>query len=907
MEKTNRSFFIIAIVIVIAIIAIWLTLVNLHKRSADYTTDMYSLIPSDAYAIIHIKDVPEFLQEFEDEGSTNSLLIENLWGNKNIGYKSLVDSIKTLDSVSLSLISESQLLASIHKRTASKNIWLFQFKFKNKITDENISNLISEFLNITNSSSYNYLDNKIHIFSSRYHKEIHWSIFKGHLLISYYKKIIEQSITQHSTKRGIDKNAQLSALRQTAGAYSNNLFIDFQKFSNANFKDVTHKSLPFGIFSNLAGWAAYDIISSDNYLSLNGYLSQNASEDCFISVLNNANKFDEVIFDLIPARTNLINIIGIDEMPAFEDKLKNYYAESEFLVSYMKTKFAWEENTGIEPKQLQKLTGKTIGYGFAENSETNKYFDFAIISLKNPQELISLISNLSEKDSINNRESVHDSKIFKYDQLSELINIISAGLIVSDFSNSVIKDSFLIATKSNADLKFYLNKLNYGQTILSNKRFASFYNTFNQNSNYVFFSDFPLTKNQSEKLFLSENSAISEKDEFLKFAGTLGIDMIQHRDGIFHNVITLKENSKGNALTGASWETNLDTTINVGPHTVINHNDNSKEFILQDNSNNLYLINKKGAILWKKQISGPIISDIFQIDIYKNKKLQYLFNTRNYLHLIDRNGNYVNGFPSKLLEPASAGLALFDYEKDKNYRILVPSENKQIHNYAKTGKPVSGWIKFSTNDTVFCSPQHHRIDGKDYLFFKDKNGNLYITNRRGQKRINVPKSITLSKNALVYKGKRDNKSLFVSSGKNGELIEVFPDGESNSFITDSLSNNPYFLYGHFSNNENPDYIFTDNNKLLIYNSIGEKLLEKTIPEASKLILDKLTRINKEVYIQLYDKKNSRLYLINNKGQIVIPFPMKGDTKFTIEQIDNNDSYFIIFGYQNKIKSYLFHQ
>ena len=40
-----------------------------------------------------------------------------------------------------------------------------------------------------------------------------------------------------------------------------------------------------------------------------------------------------------------------------------------------------------------------------------------------------------------------------------------------------------------------------------------------------------------------------------------------------------------------------------------------------------------------------IIGDISTIDMYSNNKYQALFNTRYKLHIIDRNGKHVDGFP----------------------------------------------------------------------------------------------------------------------------------------------------------------------------------------------------------------------------------------------------------------------
>ncbi len=103
---------------------------------------------------------------------------------------------------------------------------------------------------------------------------------------------------------------------------------------------------------------------------------------------------------------------------------------------------------------------------------------------------------------------------------------------------------------------------------------------------------------------------------------------------------------KEKALT--VWESLLDTAVIIKPALVINHNTQEKEIFVQDASHKIYLINSTGRILWEQTLEGPIMSKIAQVDFFKNGKLQYLFNTADKLHLIDRNGNYVERYPVTL-------------------------------------------------------------------------------------------------------------------------------------------------------------------------------------------------------------------------------------------------------------------
>ena len=113
--------------------------------------------------------------------------------------------------------------------------------------------------------------------------------------------------------------------------------------------------------------------------------------------------------------------------------------------------------------------------------------------------------------------------------------------------------------------------------------------------------------------------------------------------------------------------------------------------LVQDKSKNLIALNTLGEKVWSKKISGKIIGKISYIDFYKNNKFQALFNTNNKLYLIDRNGEFVDGFPLKLPATTSIQHSLIDYDKNKKYRIMISGNDNIIYNLDKKGRNVTGW------------------------------------------------------------------------------------------------------------------------------------------------------------------------------------------------------------------------
>ncbi|MFR7824817.1 MAG: hypothetical protein ACLU30_17710 [Odoribacter splanchnicus] len=52
-----------------------------------------------------------------------------------------------------------------------------------------------------------------------------------------------------------------------------------------------------------------------------------------------------------------------------------------------------------------------------------------------------------------------------------------------------------------------------------------------------------------------------------------------------------------------------------------------KELFVQDDRHTVYLINDVGRVLWKLPLGQQINSEVYQVDLFKNGKLQYLLST----------------------------------------------------------------------------------------------------------------------------------------------------------------------------------------------------------------------------------------------------------------------------------------
>lgn len=167
------------------------------------------------------------------------------------------------------------------------------------------------------------------------------------------------------------------------------------------------------------------------------------------------------------------------------------------------------------------------------------------------------------------------------------------------------------------------------------------------------------------------------------------------------------------------------------PFLVKTHKSSALHTLFQDSLYQAYFLDGRGKLIWKKALEGPIVTDIFAIDFYKNNKLQYLFATKDSLHLIDYHGRYIARYPCKLPSNGLVGLDVIDYNNDKNYRWLLADTLGDIYLRDQNNRPLPGWNPKVLRAPLAAMPFHIRVN-LDYFLVLQAHGKLQAFNRKGK-------------------------------------------------------------------------------------------------------------------------------------------------------------------------------
>ena len=475
--------------------------------------------------------------------------------------------------------------------------------------------------------------------------------------------------------------------------------------------------------------------------------------------------------------------------------------------------------------------------------------------------------------------------------------------------NKTIKNNYVtinkntIAFSSNTDiLNNYINSLNASNTLSKNTvfmRYAS--NNLLVNCNYMYYENIDLLKTNKQKSIINIQQLRLKEEPYshLSFIATQVKNVMQVRINL------IKENNKQDELNTINylWAYNADSIINNSLNVFINHTTKENEITFQDNNNSLYLISATGNLIWKKKLSEPVKSKIYTVDIFRNGKLQLLFNTKNYIHLIDRHGNYVQGYPLKTPNSITSNMTLLDYDKTKDYRIFIACNDKKIYNFSLYGIKTEGFIPVKTTEIVELPIAYVKIGPSDYLITADVSGKIYAFSRKGLGRIDFKnKTIQNLNNLFVSEGTNiENTKLIYVDDKNNLLNKItLTDKKEIIKLGDELSgfktsfhlinndtqkgllcygNGAFYGYDLFSNklieyfNENAVYTNVESVKLtdkLLYVAFNSAENKTDILNASgKLLKQYSNTTHKPLVVDLY--KNGKQYLLmidNNKVNCV---------------------------------------
>lgn len=442
------------------------------------------------------------------------------------------------------------------------------------------------------------------------------------------------------------------------------------------------------------------------------------------------------------------------------------------------------------------------------------------------------------------KDTARSAELMKYmcDSLRITQNIrtgklrnINGNLAESTFGKSItinpahafIHDKYFILCEDKDALEYCITSFANNSSLAQNEMFMKYAKeNLELNYNYLFYS--ALNKNTPD--ILSTFPFLKEEDikQFSKLSD-LCLNISNYKSMLqFRLNVKYLQTGQGKETPGL-WTFEADTVIRTKAYPFVNHKTGENELVIQDMKNNIYLVNATGNSLWKVELKEPVNSEIYRVDAFKNNKFQILFSTPGHLHLLDRNGKYVDGFPVKLPEITTNGLTLFDYDGKKDYRLFVACADNKIYNFEITGKRNEGFTPVKTQNEVRLPVKYIKVGASDYLITSDVEGKIYVFSRKGEGRIDLKNRFTTNCKEFYISASNNiqGTKLFYFDGGNSLVGSISLDDKKNAIKLGDEFENASVKFDLIDDDKKTDMIVLDKTRFKCYDLAGNIIFTGT--------------------------------------------------------------------------------
>ena len=301
--------------------------------------------------------------------------------------------------------------------------------------------------------------------------------------------------------------------------------------------------------------------------------------------------------------------------------------------------------------------------------------------------------------------------------------------------------------------------------------------------------------------------------------------------------------------------------------------------------------------LWKRNIHETIQGKITQVDKFKNKKLQYVFNTATAIYMLDRNGKDIENFPMKLPAKATNNVSVFDYDKQRDYRLVIACDNNRVYNYDTDGGAIGGWNNTAYPTAIHANIGWFNVKGKDYITIVEDNGTVTFVDRKGTAINTYNKVFVMGSNHQLCYSLTDKvaTTCVLTTNNEGAIQKLFVDGRSETISINKLSPAHYLDVIDFNEDGEDDYMITEMNYVAVFDK-NKKMLFNHKFKSAITQQPTIYKTNANHYkIGVVTALSSEIFLVNNDGSVAEGFPKNGITNFTLTDANKDDINDIIVG------------
>lgn len=838
------------------------------KETKAPNTSVLEHIPANVACVIETKKCSELVSQLTRQNLIwNALLSNTSMQVAQNGIRFLDSLVNSSPEISEVLSDNSVYWTFIKKEKITDHVVLFKVKEKNneELFVDFFTKVFAKETSVSSFDAFYFTNNKQK-----------W-------LVCYKDGIVYVSSDVGALQNCIELNANESLAKNKA--YTDLLNENGEQNTQVYFNHSFINLFPKKLFSQQS---LFGMDVKLNEITFTGY--SNADATSLLNCVKNQEAASIQSYEYLPNNPDIIQGVTLNDVGLFYKTFEQQQTEA---VAQLNAD-AWQLLNdsalyNIKLESFENIDKEILSATYVYDNVTSQITSIKIKDREKGEQLLKLMS-----------DSVMNSNDFRTYKLNKAFEQLFA-FTTNDFKNeyACLTENQLLFFSNKIALNYYQQSISSSQLLGKNTSFMDYANdNLSLECNYLYYENAELMKQHnlnsvinSEELWMSEH-ALSQ----LSLTAKNYKNNLQVRINANH----AQPKSDISSPSSALWAFTADSSITTNPSVFVNHLTQENELCFQDELNQLYLINSTGNLIWKKKISEAIKSAIYTVDIFKNGKFQMLFNTENYLHLIDRNGNYVQGFPVKLPSKVTSNITLLDYEGNKDYRVFLACADKRIYNFNLYGIKTEGFVPVKTDAIVSLPINFVHVGASDYLITADVSGKIYAFSRKGEGRIDFKnKVIENLEHMYVLAGNNlDNTKLIYMDDKNNLLNKISLSDKKEALKIGDELNGFKTLFALVNDDAQSDMLVYGNGALYAYDLFSSKLVEYF----NELVVyddAQVVQTSDNSWFLGFDKTGQKVDVINTSGKLATSLPNSNQKPLVSNLYKNGKTYVLLIG-GNKI-------
>lgn len=673
---------------------------------------------------------------------------------------------------------------------------------------------------------------------------LYYTTRRGLFLATYSPELLGMAIDKLYAKAGDNPMSDLKAALSKAGPSNDaTLLVNFSQLPDLVMGFSAPGFTPgFARLRHFARYAVFDIYFQKQKVQLSGYTLADATD--FLRLFKNQEALQPSALNLLPDASVSFIYLSFSDFSAFVDSYNNYLAKISGGDPARMLSVSVMEN--LKEARLSEIAVALV------NAEHDLPVDNTLVVVKSsaPERLSAMLNETLASDS--------DRQVFTLNQrvyrMVDFKRIFGPFLynIFPEFDKACylnLGDYFLFASTPEILQQFVTTYL-AGKILTRKPSFRALMQMTESRSNIwiyynpaesVVFHHF-LFSDKTAGTLDSNLGALSDFDALsLQFSGhgTLNYTsaIIKHRNAVEENLPvvefspSLPDTGRLSGLKPMAqilWEAALDEEAASVPFILNYFPGNGSSVGVFSATGAFYLFDAQGRRLWKINFSEKPISPPAILSATGRKTLLICSNKK--IYRLSPDGKSLKSYPLSLPVEAATVPSLVFGESGGEPRLIYASADSLLRAVDLKGKPVAGW-KYPRLPSLNLLPIRSFMGqtGKT-LIVPFGNGEVLMFSADGKRIPSSGQAFTNSTFSEFYVNETNRKGQLLTTDARGNLVYINSSGPIEKTVFDNFSESHYFVYADFNNDHDPDFIFADARKLVVYDRFKKVMLQHTFSE-----------------------------------------------------------------------------